>query len=87
MKLSGLLYFCAGVAAGAAGRAAYPKLKETIGPLAAAALQGAQEALNDAISEAARTVGEQAGAVQDTGAGVSPEAARNGAAAAAAPHA
>jgi hypothetical protein len=52
MKLSGLLYFSAGLAAGAAGRAAYPKIKESLGPVTAAALAGAETAISDAIEAA-----------------------------------
>ncbi len=59
MKVSSLLFFTAGVAVGAAGREAYPKLKESLGPLAAAALAGAENAIADAV-EAAREVGKNA---------------------------
>jgi hypothetical protein len=45
--------FCAGMAAGAVGHAAFPKLKETLGPLAAAAMAGAGSAFNDACAAAA----------------------------------
>ena len=47
--------FCAGAAAGAAGYAFFPKLKESLGPLAAAALAGAEAAFHDSKSTAADT--------------------------------
>jgi hypothetical protein len=73
MRLSGLLYFSAGVAAGATGRAAYPKVKETLAPLAAAALAGASHALADAV-DAAKTA---AADIRATAAAVGPAASRD----------
>jgi hypothetical protein len=67
------MIFAAGVAVGAAGREALPKLKETLGPLvkekwaplAAAAVAGAREAVTDACADVARNVGERIETVQD----------------------
>jgi hypothetical protein len=66
----GLLPFSAGVVVGAAGHAAYPKLKEkygaqvrdAVGPLVAAAVAGA----SDACAEAAKTVSERVADVQES---------------------
>lgn len=76
MKLSNLLYFSAGVAECAVGRAAYPKIKESLGPVASAAHAGAEEAIADAF-EAARNAAEQAANAHATAA----EPSKNGAAA------
>jgi hypothetical protein len=59
---SEVLFFAAGVAASAAARAAYPQVKEKLGPL----LAGAGAALGDAYTEAARRVAEKVESVQDT---------------------
>jgi hypothetical protein len=45
--------FCAGAAAGAVGYKYYPRLKEAIGPLAAAAMAGMETAAHDAREDAA----------------------------------
>jgi hypothetical protein len=50
------LFFAAGVAAGAALRGAYPKLKEKYGPVMTDALAAARTAVGDACAEAARAV-------------------------------
>ncbi|MFO0953102.1 MAG: hypothetical protein U0835_18505 [Isosphaeraceae bacterium] len=58
------LIFAAGVAVGAAGRDALPRLKEkfgpqlqeSLGPLAAAAAAGVRDAVGDACSDVARNV-------------------------------
>jgi hypothetical protein len=55
---SEILFFSAGVAAGALAHANYPKLKEALGPLMAGAL-------GDRCAEVARTVAERLEAVQD----------------------
>jgi hypothetical protein len=54
MRLTGLLYFGAGVAAATVARAVYPQVKESLGPIAAAALAGAETAIADAV-EAVKT--------------------------------
>lgn len=53
MKRSDFGYFCAGVAVGAFGHAAYPQLKEKLAPYLAGALVFAQQAFGDAIKGAA----------------------------------
>ena len=58
---SEVIYLAAGVAVGAAARAAYPQLKETLGPLVA----GAGAALGDAYTEVAKRVAEKVESVQD----------------------
>lgn len=55
MKRSDFGYFCAGVAVGAFGHAAYPQLKEKLAPYLAGALVFAQQAFGDAIKGAAET--------------------------------
>lgn len=63
------LPFSAGIVIGAAAHAAYPRLKEkygaqvkeTLGPIVAAAAAGA----SDAMSEAVRAVSEKAGEVRE----------------------
>lgn len=55
MRRTGFFSFCAGVAVGAVGHANFPKLKESLGPLAAAAFAGAESAFKDARADAART--------------------------------
>lgn len=58
------MIFAAGVALGAAGREALPKLrealgpltKETLAPLAAAAVAGARDAMSDACTEVGRRI-------------------------------
>lgn len=59
---SEVIYLAAGVAVGAAARSAFPKLKETIGPVVA----GAGAALGDAYTEFARRVAEKVESVQDS---------------------
>lgn len=49
-------YFCAGVAAGALGHAAYPQLKEKFAPYLAGAMVFAQQAFGDALKNATETV-------------------------------
>jgi len=63
MKRSDFGYFCAGVAVGAFGHAAYPQLKEKLAPYLAGALVFAQQAFGDAIKGAA----EAAEAMQQNG--------------------
>jgi hypothetical protein len=58
---SEVIYFAAGVAAGAAVKSAYPQLKEKLGPL----LAGAGAALGDAYTEVAKRVAEKVESVQD----------------------
>ncbi len=65
---SELLFFSAGVAAGALVHANYPKLKEALGPLVAGALSGAGVeggTLGDRCAEVVRTLAEKIEAVQD----------------------
>jgi len=69
MRRSDFGYFCAGVAVGAFGHAAYPQLKEKLAPYLAGALVFAQQAFGDAIKGAA----EAAEAMQPGDAGVGPE--------------
>jgi hypothetical protein len=64
--------FAAGVAVGALGREALPKLqekipqlKEQLGPVVAAAAAGARDAATDACAQVARQAAEVAGSVQD----------------------
>lgn len=86
---SRLLPFSAGVVVGAVAHAAYPKLKakygdqikETLGPIVAAAAAGAGDAAGEAYAEAVRAVARQAGAVREAVAGVAQAAAANGTAA------
>ena len=52
---SELLFFSAGLAAGALAHANYPKLKEALGPLMAGALNGAGGTLGDRAAEVVRT--------------------------------
>ena len=59
---SEVIFFAAGVAAGAVARAAYPEVKEKLGPLFA----GAGAALGDAYTEVARRVAEKVESVQDS---------------------
>jgi hypothetical protein len=59
---SEMLFFATGIAAGAAARAAYPQIKEKLGPLMA----GAGAALGDAYTEVARRVAEKVESIQDT---------------------
>lgn len=49
-------YFCAGMAAGAAGHAAFPQLKEKFSPYLAGAAVFAQQAFGDAMKSAMETV-------------------------------
>jgi hypothetical protein len=49
-------YFCAGVAAGALGHAAYPQLKDKLAPYLAGAMVFAQQAFGDALKNATETV-------------------------------
>jgi hypothetical protein len=58
---SEVLFFAAGVAAGAAARSAYPQIKDKLGPLVA----GASAALGDAYTEVAKRVAEKVESVQD----------------------
>ncbi len=58
---SEVIFFAAGVAAGAAARAAYPQLKEKLGPLMA----GAGAAVGNAYTEVARRVAEKVKSAQD----------------------
>ena len=69
MRRSDFVYFCAGVAVGAFGHAAYPQLKEKLAPYLAGALVFAQQAFGDAIKGAA----EAAEAVQPGATAVGPE--------------
>jgi hypothetical protein len=68
------LFFVAGVAAGAAARKAYPRLKEKYGPAVASALAGARDALGDALANARRVAEARAGSPRDAAAGTAPPA-------------
>lgn len=64
--------FAAGVVVGAVGRDAlpklqehFPKLKENLAPVVAAAVAGARDAAGDAFSHVARNVAETVETVQD----------------------
>jgi hypothetical protein len=72
---SEILFFSAGMAAGALAHANYPKLKEALGPLVAGALNGAGGPLGDRCAEVVRTVAEKIEAVQDAMAEMSQTAA------------
>jgi hypothetical protein len=56
-----LLVFSAGVAAGAAARAAYPKFKDKLDPVVSAALAGAGRGLSEAVAEVSRLAADRAG--------------------------
>jgi hypothetical protein len=77
---SEVVFFAAGVALGAAARAAYPQAKEKLGPL----LIGAGAALGDAYSEVAKRVAEKVESVQDAMAERSQQGSSGGGAASAA---
>jgi hypothetical protein len=62
-------YFCAGVAAGAFGHAAYPQLKAKLAPYMAGAMVFAHQAFGDAIKAAMET----AEAMQKAGDSTGPE--------------
>lgn len=62
-------YFCAGVAAGAFGHAAYPQLKAQLAPYMAGAMVFAHQAFGDAIKAAMET----AAAMQQGDAPAGPE--------------
>jgi hypothetical protein len=62
---SELLFFTAGVAAGAFGHAAFPKIKEKLGPLMSVALAGVGDAMGDKYADVVRTISERVEAVQD----------------------
>lgn len=65
MTRSELMYFSAGMVAGAFARSAYPQLKEKFGPLLAGALAGTGGPLADAYAEVAKTVAEKVESFQD----------------------
>ena len=75
---SELLYFSAGVAVGAWGHAALPKLKEKFGPVIAAVIAGAGSGAGDAYSELAKSFAEKVENVQDAMSEMKAAAAKNG---------
>ncbi len=62
---SELMFFSAGVVAGAVARSAYPQLKEKLAPLLAGALSGTGGPLADVYAEISKTVSEKVEAIQD----------------------
>ncbi|MFO0957983.1 MAG: hypothetical protein U0800_11235 [Isosphaeraceae bacterium] len=56
---SELMFFTAGVVAGAVGHKAYPKLKEKFAPLLDAALAGAGNGLGDGYADVIQTLAER----------------------------